>query len=97
MRKGMVKDELYYSLAWRVLPPWVPAFSAVAMTTGTDLLYLAETCLDEERVNVLVPKNNPHWLGPWSRARLAFWAVYQQQHARYGCHNNYGNPALADA
>ena len=52
----MVKDELYYSLAWRVLPPWAPAFSAVAMTTGTDLLYLAETCLDEERVNVLVPK-----------------------------------------
>ena len=67
------------------------------MTTGTDLLRLAEGHLGEKYVNVLVPKDNPHWHGPWDCAEFASWVVYQKMQALYGCDNNHGNPALADA
>lgn len=67
------------------------------MATGTDLLRLAETRLGERYVNVLVPKNNPHWRGPWDCAEFASWVVYQQVQQLYGCVNNQGNPALTEA
>ncbi|WP_035562706.1 peptidoglycan-binding domain-containing protein, partial [Hymenobacter sp. IS2118] len=67
------------------------------MATGTDLLRLAETRLGEKYVNVLVPKNNPHWRGPWDCAEFASWVVYQKMQRLYGCLNNQGNPALTEA
>lgn len=67
------------------------------MSTGTDLLHLAETRLGEKYVNVLVPKDNPNWHGPWDCAEFASWVVYQKLHTLYGCDNNHANPALADA
>ncbi|WP_282578093.1 peptidoglycan-binding domain-containing protein [Geomonas paludis] len=67
------------------------------MATGQDLLRLAETRIHEKYVNVLVPKDNPNWHGPWDCAEFASWAVYQQVGKLYGCVDNSENPATADA
>ncbi|MFD2784942.1 peptidoglycan-binding domain-containing protein [Hymenobacter rubripertinctus] len=67
------------------------------MPTGTDLLHLAETRLREKYENVLVPKDNAHWHGPWDCAEFASWVVYQQTHVLYGCDLNHGKPSLVDA
>lgn len=67
------------------------------MATGAQLLALAETRLGEKYLNVRVPKDNPHWHGPWDCAEFASWAVYQTVRRLYGCTNNRNNPALADA
>ena len=65
--------------------------------TGTNLLQLAETRLSEKYVNVLVPKNNPNWHGPWDCAEFASWVVFQKTQKLYGCLNNRGNPAATEA
>ena len=65
--------------------------------TRTELLHLVETRLGEKCVNVLVPKDNPNWHGPWNCAELVSWLVYQKLHALYGCIDNYGNPATTEA
>ena len=65
--------------------------------TGTDLLQLAETRLGEKYVNVLVPKDNPNWHGPWDRTEFASWVVFQKTQKLYGCLNNRGNPAATKA
>ena len=67
------------------------------MPTGTDLLKLAETRLGEKYVNVLVPKDNPKWHGPWDCAEFASWVVYQEVEKLYGCVNDHGNPATTEA
>jgi len=67
------------------------------MSTGADLLHLAETRLGEKYVNVLVPKDNPNWHGPWDCAEFVSWVVYQKLQTLFGCDNNHGNPALVDA
>lgn len=66
-------------------------------TTGRDLLKLAETRLGEEYRNVLVPKDNPNWHGPWDCAEFCSWVVYQKVGKLYGCTNNSGNPATTEA
>ena len=65
--------------------------------TGTDLLHLAETRLGEKYVNVLVPKDNPNWHGPWDCAEFASWVVYQLVQKLYGCLPDTGNPATTEA
>ena len=65
--------------------------------TGTDLLRLAETRLGEKYVNLLVPKDNASWHGPWDCAEFASWVAYQLTRNLYGCTNNQGNPALTEA
>lgn len=65
--------------------------------TGTDLLQLAETRLGEKYVNVLVPKDNPNWHGPWDCAEFASWVVYQKVKKLYGCLPNTGKPATTEA
>lgn len=67
------------------------------MATGNDLLKLAETRITEKYVNVLVPKDNPNWHGPWDCAEFVSWAVYQQTTKLYGCVDNSGNPATTEA
>jgi len=67
------------------------------MPTGRDLTKLAETRLHEKYVNVLVPKNNPKWHGPWDCAEFASWVVYQITGKLYGCVNNSGDPAMVEA
>jgi len=67
------------------------------MATGKDLLKLAETRLNERYVNVLVPKDNPNWHGPWDCAEFASWAVFQKVGKLYGCTDNSGDPATTEA
>jgi N-acetylmuramoyl-L-alanine amidase len=67
------------------------------MPTGLDLLRLAETRIGEKYVNVLVPKDNPNWHGPWDCAEFASWVVFQKTGKLYGCTNNKGNPATIEA
>ena len=62
------------------------------MPTGNDLLKLAETRIGEKYFNVLVPKDNPNWHGPWDCAEFASWVVYQKAKKLYGCTDNKGNP-----
>lgn len=67
------------------------------MATGNDLLKLAETRIGEKYLNVLVPKDNPDWHGPWDCAEFVSWAVYQKVTKLYGCVDNSGNPATTEA
>ena len=67
------------------------------MPTGNELLKLAETRIGEKYVNVLVPKDNPNWHGPWDCAEFVSWVIYQKVGKLYGCTDNKGNPATTEA
>jgi N-acetylmuramoyl-L-alanine amidase len=67
------------------------------MATGADLIRLAKTRIGEKYLNVLVPKNNPNWHGPWDCAEFASWLVYQTAARLYGCTDNDGDPASTEA
>lgn len=67
------------------------------MATGLQLLRLAEAHLGEKYENVLVPKDNPNWHGPWDCAEFASWVVFQKTGRLCGCTNNNANPAVAEA
>lgn len=61
------------------------------------MLSLARQHIGEIYENVLVPKNNPNWRGPWDCAEFASWLVFQDAQILYGCDHDNGNPATADA
>jgi N-acetylmuramoyl-L-alanine amidase len=66
--------------------------------TGQQLLDLARLHLGQKYVlGALVPKNYPDYDGPWDCAEFASYLVYQLTGRLYGCANNAGNPAGADA
>ncbi len=66
--------------------------------TGLDILNKAAQHLGEKYIfGVLVPKDNPNWRGPWDCAEFASWCVFQVSSRLYGCDNDSGDPALADA
>jgi len=67
------------------------------MITGNDLLRLAETRIGQKYANVLVPKDNPNWSGPWDCAEFASWVVFQKVRKLYGCTDNQSKAAVADA
>lgn len=67
------------------------------MDDGAKMLKLAESRIDEKYVNVLVPKNNPKWHGPWDCAEFMSWLVYQVSGKLYGCLDNNANPATVEA
>jgi hypothetical protein len=67
------------------------------MTDGEKLLRLAETRIGEKYVNVLVPKNNKNWHGPWDCAEFMSWLVYQVGEFLYGCVDDEGDPATVEA
>ncbi|MBK0403014.1 peptidoglycan-binding protein [Adhaeribacter sp. BT258] len=68
------------------------------MATGHDLIRIATTRVGQNyRLGALVPKNNPNWNGPWDCAEYISWCVYQTSGILYGCANNNGNPATAEA
>jgi hypothetical protein len=72
-------------------------FFPIMAITGESLLQLAATRLGEKYVNVLVPKDNPNWHGPWDCAEFVSWVVYQKLHVLYGCIDNHGNPATTES
>lgn len=65
--------------------------------TGADVVALARTRIGEKYVNVLVPKDDANWHGPWDCAEFASWLVYQVAGVLYGCTDDTANPATADA
>lgn len=67
------------------------------MSDGSRLYDLALTRVGQKYVNVLVPKNNPNWQGPWDCAEFASWLVFQIGRKLYGCTDNNGDPALTEA
>jgi hypothetical protein len=67
------------------------------MSTGRGLLERALPHIGEPYENVLVPKNNPNWHGPWDCAEFMSWLVFQESGILYGCTNDHANPATADA
>ena len=67
------------------------------MPTGQQMLDRALTRINERYVNVLVPKNNPNWHGPWDCAEFMSWLVYQVGGFLYGCVDDAGNPATTEA
>ncbi len=70
----------------------------VASATGSDLVRIASTRVGEPYVlGASVPKDNANWKGPWDCAELVSWAVFQTAGILYGCANDDGNPATADA
>lgn len=68
------------------------------MSTGNELFALAVPHLGEKySLGVVVPKNYKNYSGPWDCAEFASWLVYQLTGKLYGCADNNGNPASADA
>jgi len=67
------------------------------MSTGRGMFELARKHIGEKYVNVLVPKNNPNWHGPWDCAEFMSWIVFQDASILYGCNSDSANPAVADA
>ena len=53
--------------------------------------------MGEAYENVLVPKNNANWRGPWDCAEFMSWLVYQEGGFLYGCIDDGGNPATIEA
>jgi N-acetylmuramoyl-L-alanine amidase len=66
--------------------------------TGQQMLELARTHIGEAYIlGAAVPKNNAKWKGPWDCAEFLSWLVFQVSGKLYGCNNNLGDPARADA
>jgi hypothetical protein len=61
------------------------------------MLALARKHIGEAYENILVPKNNPNWKGPWDCAEFMSWLVYQEGGFLYGCIDNHSPPAIAEA
>lgn len=65
--------------------------------TGAGLLRRAREHIGEEYRNVLVPKDNANWKGPWDCAEFISWLVYQEAGLLYGCEDDSAPPSTADA
>ena len=68
------------------------------MATGKEIVNLALKHVGEQYVlGTVVPKDDPAWDGPWDCAEFVSWCVYQTAKVLYGCDNDRGEPATADA
>ncbi len=65
--------------------------------TGAGLLSRAQKHIGEEYVNILVPKDNANWTGPWDCAEFMSWLVYQEAGILFGCVDDNAKPSEADA
>lgn len=69
----------------------------VGAKTGAGLLKRAREHIGEQYRNVLVPKDDPNWKGPWDCAEFMSWLVFQEANILYGCLDDHASPAKADA
>lgn len=68
------------------------------MANGTDILTVARTKIGGKYVfGANVPKDNPNYNGPFDCAEFCAWCNYQTFGFLYGCDNDHGQPAKADA
>ena len=66
--------------------------------TGSEILNLGNKHIGEPYIfGSPVPKNNISWKGPWDCAEFVSWIIFQISGKLYGCNNDLGNPAVADA
>ncbi len=66
--------------------------------TGQDIVKLAKKHVGEKYVyGSIAPKDNARWKGPWDCAEFTSWLVFQLTGRLYGCADNSGRPATADA
>lgn len=66
--------------------------------TGQDILSLGNNHVGESYIlGSQVPKDNKSYKGPWDCAEFLSWLVFQVSGKLYGCNNDMGNPATADA
>ncbi len=80
------------------LPPDIPPPASAAGTkTGAGLLRRAREHIGEQYRNVLVPKDNANWKGPWDCAEFVSWVVFQEANVILGCTDDAAPPATADA
>ena len=79
----------------------LPGGSSIRVTpgskTGAGLVKRARQHLGEDYRNVLVPKNDSAWKGPWDCAEFISWLVYQEAGVLYGCEDNDVDPSRAEA
>jgi N-acetylmuramoyl-L-alanine amidase len=69
-----------------------------SQTAGENILQLARPHVGEPYfLGALAPKDNSNWKGPWDCAEFTSWLVFQAAGFLYGCDNDSGNPARADA
>lgn len=71
--------------------------TSVAETDGAALVALARKHIGEDYRNVLVPKDDDSWVGPWDCAEFVSWLIYQHAGFLYGCTDNEGNPRTTEA
>jgi Putative peptidoglycan binding domain len=81
----------------KVQPPPVPANPIAGTPSGAGLLKRAREHLHEEYRNVLVPKDDANYKGPWDCAEFISWLIFQEAHVLYGCVDDAVPPAEADA
>jgi N-acetylmuramoyl-L-alanine amidase len=68
------------------------------MATGKELFEIIAAHVGEQySFGAIAPKNQRDYVGPWDCAEIGSWGVYQLTNRLYGCYNNAGNPAGADA
>ncbi|ANW04550.1 peptidoglycan-binding domain-containing protein [Bradyrhizobium icense] len=70
---------------------------ANGVPSGAGLVQRARPHIGEQYVNTQVPKDDPHWHGPWDCAEFVSWLVYQEAGTLYGCVDHTALPAKADA
>lgn len=70
---------------------------AVFGPTGAGLVRRARQHIGERYENILVPKNDAGWDGPWDCAEFVSWLVYQEGGILYGCTDDGADPAKAEA
>jgi len=97
MDSTVLQDEftlerpLFRSKEVRAMPDTPPA-------TGETVVQRARAHVGQKYVfGVLVPKDNPNWMGPWDCSEFASWVVFQTAKTLYGCDNDNGAPQTADA
>jgi len=67
-------------------------------TTGGDLVSLAKQHVGEAYFfEVMVPKDNANWTGPWNCSEFVSWVLFQSAGILYGCDRDFGDPATAHA
>lgn len=67
------------------------------MTANEMVELLREHNGEVYRFGAVAPKNDAGYKGPWDCAEAASWGIYQATGKLFGCDNNDGDPATADA
>jgi hypothetical protein len=66
--------------------------------TGEQLVRFGRKHVGERYIlGARAPKDNPRGTGPWDCAEFASWLVFQTAELLYGCDDDSGDPAAADA